>query len=86
MAAGETVWAQCAGCHGIEGEGGPSFTPPATAFNGDNSGYADDYLFWRIRTGGATGPAGSIMGPYPESQLPDDQLWQVISYLRSLGQ
>ncbi|MGK0358921.1 MAG: nitrite reductase/ring-hydroxylating ferredoxin subunit [Bradymonadia bacterium] len=86
ITAGETVYGQCAGCHGSEGEGSEAFMPPATAFNGDNSVYADDYLFWRIRTGGMSGPEGSVMGAYPESSLPDDQVWQIISYLRSIAQ
>ena len=84
LAAGEVVWAQCSGCHGAEGQGNEAIS--ATAFNGDNSAYADDYLFWRLRTGGATGPAGSIMPAYSEDQLSDTELWQVITYLRSLGQ
>ena len=84
LAAGEVVWAQCSGCHGAQGQGNEAIN--ATAFNGDNSAYADDYLFWRLRTGGATGPAGSIMPAYSEEQLGDTELWQVITYLRSLGQ
>lgn len=85
VAAGESVYVQCGACHGADGEGGPAFMPPATAFNVDNSAYADDYLFWRIRTGGVTGPDGSIMPSYSEAAMPDDQVWQVISYLRSLA-
>lgn len=85
VAAGETVWGQCAGCHGADGEGSDLFTPPAVAFNNDNSTYADDYLFWRIRTGGMSGPDGSAMPAYPESALSDDEVWQVISFLRSLA-
>lgn len=86
VTAGQGIWGQCAACHGPMGEGGPAFNPPATAFDGDTSVYADDYLFWRIRTGGMTGPSGSVMPAYNASQLSDDQVWQVISYLRSLGQ
>ena len=65
LAAGEVVWAQCSGCHGAQGQGNEAIN--ATAFNGDNSAYADDYLFWRLRTGGATGPAGSIMPAYSKN-------------------
>lgn len=87
LEAGEEIWQQCAGCHGAMGEGAVGFPDPMpTMFNGDNSAYSDSYLFWRLRTGGATGPEGSIMPAYPESQLSDEQLWQVITYLRSLGQ
>lgn len=84
LAAGQTVWSQCSGCHGAEGQGNAGIN--ATAFDGDNSAYADDYLFWRIRTGGASGPDGSIMPAYSEEQLSETELWQVITYLRSLGQ
>lgn len=84
VTAGEQIWGQCLGCHGANGEGSTAFMPPATAFDGDNSVYADDYLFWRIRTGNVTGPEGSAMPPF--ASLSDDETWQVISYLRSLGQ
>lgn len=87
LAAGEQVWAQCAGCHGAAGEGNDAFgDPKPTAFNGGTAGYADDHLFWRIRTGAMSGPEGSIMPAYSAEQLSDDQVWQVITYLRSLGQ
>ena len=53
----------------------------ATAFNGDNSAYADDYL------SGDSVPARpvgrGIMPAYSEEQLSDTELWQVITYLRS---
>jgi mono/diheme cytochrome c family protein len=81
---GETVYAQCAGCHGANGEGTAISDPPPTAFNLDQSAWSDGYLFWRLREGGASGPSGSIMPAYPESSLSDDQVWQVISYLCSL--
>ena len=84
LAAGETVWAQCTACHGAQGQGNEAIG--ATAFDGDTSAYADDYLFWRLRTGAATGPAGSVMPAYSEDQLSDTEVWQVITYLRSLGQ
>lgn len=85
VAAGETVYGQCAGCHGSMGEGSDIFMPPAPSA-GTINGLQDDYLFWRIRTGGMTGPDGSAMPAYPEDQLSDDEVWQVISYFRSLAQ
>ena len=84
IAQGEVVYAQCAGCHGSNGEGTQISDPPPTAFDVDQSNWSDGYLFWRLREGGASGPSGSIMPAYPESSLSDDQVWQVISYLRSL--
>ncbi|MCA9543105.1 MAG: Rieske 2Fe-2S domain-containing protein [Myxococcales bacterium] len=87
LAAGEQVWnTTCAGCHGPAGEGTDFLTPPATVFASGSDNYSDGYLFWRLRTGGATGPQGSIMPAYSEAQLSDEQVWQVITYLRSLGQ
>lgn len=87
LAAGETLWQQCAGCHGANGEGVPGFAEPVpTMFSGGTDGYKDGYLFWRVRTGPEGGPAGSIMPAYDASQLTDEQVWQVITWLRSLGQ
>ncbi len=87
LAAGEALWVQCGSCHGPMGEGNQNFPDPKpTAFNGNNSGYSDGYLFWRLRTGGMTGPEGSIMPAYSPEQMSDDQIWQVLTYLRSLGQ
>ena len=85
--AGKEIWdGNCAFCHGETGEGVDGFPDPTpTLFNGDNSAYQDDYLFWRLRTGGATGPEGSIMPAYDEATYSDEQIWQVITYLRSLG-
>jgi Rieske Fe-S protein len=85
LGAGELLWnSNCAGCHG---DGRVNFgDPKPTDFTQDTSGYADDFLFWRVRTGAATGPEGSIMSTYDEATLSDDQVWQVLTYLRSLGQ
>ena len=46
--------------------------------------YTDGYMFWRVRTGNLTGPANSTMEPYDTKMLSDEQVWQVITYLRSL--
>lgn len=84
LAAGQTLYGACAGCHGSDGAGSPAFVPPATDFTGDQSAWTDGYLFWRIRTGAASGPAGSVMPAYEASQT-EDETWQVITYLRSFG-
>ncbi len=86
LAAGEQLWAQCSGCHGVAGEGTSFLDPVPTPFNTDSSGYSDGYLFWRVRTGGEGGPPNTAMPAYSVDQLDDEQLWQVITYLRSLGQ
>jgi cytochrome b6-f complex iron-sulfur subunit len=66
----------CAACHGPEGEG--NAFPGATAFNVDQLGSSDGYLFWRIREG----VPGTAMAAYPA--LNDDDTWRIVTYLRSL--
>ena len=86
LSGGEQLWTQCSGCHGVNGEGSDGFPEPKpTVFSGDNGAYSDGYLFWRLRTGSSSGPMGSIMPAYDASTLPDDDVWKVITYLRSLG-
>ena len=76
----------CASCHGAGGVGTDlPFNPPPTAFTSDPraSEWTDGYLFWRIKKGEG-GPAGSSMSAY-ESLLTDDQIWKIVSYLRTLA-
>lgn len=74
----------CTTCHGAEGVGNPALVPPGSAFNVDQTGMPDDYMFWRIRTGNVGGPMGSTMFAYGEAALSDTEVWQIVSYLRSL--
>jgi len=83
-ALGEAEYVNCVGCHGAEGVSGTGLMPPATAFNVDQSEWSDGYLFWRIKEGGAGGPAGTSM-PAFGSFMSDDQMWQLVSYIRSLS-
>ncbi len=76
VAAGQRVFrTSCAICHGAEGEGGAG--PPLT--RGDfRHGSSDRALFRNILTGiRGTGMAGVYR--------PDTQIWQVVSYVRSLA-
>lgn len=83
--AGQAIYdGTCASCHGADGTGGPQFSPAATDFTIDQSAWTDGRLFWRIRTGAASGPTGSIMPAYDSTQS-EDETWQVITYLRTLG-
>jgi mono/diheme cytochrome c family protein len=85
LTAGREIYdGACAACHGITGTGGPQFNPASTDFTVDQSAWTDGYLFWRTRTGAASGPAGSIMPAYDGTQS-EDETWQVITYLRSFG-
>ena len=75
-AAGRTTYDQtCASCHGPAGRGdrGPALDAGAFARGGD-----DGALFHTIRTG----VPGSQMPAFP--RLTDDQVWQIVSYIRTL--
>jgi mono/diheme cytochrome c family protein len=73
----------CASCHGPQGLGDG---PAAAALDPAPKNLAnlqkiarDDYLFWRI----STGREGTAMVAW-KSVLTDEQIWQVIAFLRSL--
>lgn len=83
--AGQSTFAvRCVFCHGAEGKGdgpeGPKNPPPAnlTATRRD-----DDYLLWRISTGGRDAPICSAM-PAFEKVLSEAQRWQVVAFVRTL--
>jgi mono/diheme cytochrome c family protein len=77
----------CARCHGINGLGdGPDGTnlypPPANVAAASKMPMASDsYLFWTISEGGA--PVRSAMPPFKQT-LKEDDIWQIITYLRVL--
>lgn len=66
--------ARCSGCHGIDAKGvrGPDLT---IAWS---SGASDDRLFQAIRRGV---PASEM----PASSAPDDEIWSILAYLRTLS-
>jgi PQQ-dependent dehydrogenase (methanol/ethanol family) len=77
IAAGKRLYEQaCQSCHGGEGRGGRG---PALATGVFRRGSEDDQLFRTIRRG----IAGTAMPPF--SRLTADQVWQLVSYLRSLS-
>lgn len=75
----------CATCHGVKGDGrGPlasQFNPPPRNFACAKtiSGVPDGQLFWIIRFGSP----GAAMPPH--RNLSDEQIWQLVLYLRSLS-
>ena len=75
----------CATCHGVKGDGrGPlasQFNPPPRNFACAKtiSGVPDGQLFWIIRFGSP----GAAMPPH--RNLSDEQIWQLVVYLRSLS-
>jgi hypothetical protein len=44
---------------------------------------SDDYLHWRIAEGGMMRPFNSVM-PSWKGILSEDQIWMIITYLRTL--
>ncbi len=81
--------ALCIQCHG---EGGVGDGPEAKGFNpppGDLTRpgmreMSDGYLFWRIAEGGAFEPYNSLM-PAWGTLLSDTEIWELVSYLRTLS-
>lgn len=77
----------CAACHGPTGLGdGPAAPglnppPPNIAAAAKLPMATDAYLYWTIADGGA--PLGTAM-PAFKSALKEDQIWQIITYLRDL--
>lgn len=78
----------CAACHGEQAHGdGPAaaaLNPPPRSIADELGQTSDDYLFWRISAGGAMAPFHSSM-PAWKSILPEEQIWQIIAFLRTLG-
>ena len=79
-----TFGVRCAFCHGPVGKGdgpeGPKHPPPAdlTAKRRD-----DDFLLWRISTGGRDAPHCSAMPAFAAS-LTETQRWQLVAFVRTL--
>jgi len=77
--------ASCAVCHGEKGDGkgllSAQYDPPPRNFACAKTvnGVPDGQLFWIIRFGSP----GTAMPPH--SKLSDDQIWQLVSYLRQLA-
>lgn len=71
--AGKTLFRNgCAGCHGPEGEGGRGPNLRERVFWHPTE---DDTLFSAIRKG---------IGIMPASTLPDDDVWRIVAFVRSL--
>lgn len=82
---GDVGSANCALCHGKKGDGrGPlsgQYDPPPRNFACAQTinGVPDGQLFWIIRFGSP----GSAMPPH--SSLKDEEVWQLVLYLRQLA-
>jgi len=87
-AAGQRLYEQhCAACHGVaglgDGEAGAALRPaPANVAVATKLPMVSDaYLYWTIAEGGV--PVGSAMPPF-KTVLAEDEIWQIVVYLREL--
>ena len=79
---------KCKKCHGKEGDGKGSgaedMDPMPTAFiaPGFLEGRKDGQLFWIVEKG-SDGTEMNSFGPGSETNLSEEDIWQVITYIRS---
>ncbi|NPA06291.1 MAG: cytochrome c [Chloroflexi bacterium] len=84
---GKTIYqTYCASCHGEkalgEAEAGQKLDPPAAPLAHTIRRVSDAYLFWRISEGGSE--FGTAMPAYKDV-LSEQEIWDVINYLRDLS-
>ncbi len=76
----------CVSCHGDTGMGdgpaSPALNPPPAPIAQSSRTMKDDYLFWRISEGGV--PFNTSMPPW--KSLDEQSRWDLINYIRSLGE
>lgn len=82
--AGAVVYnTNCVACHGPQGHGdgpaGAALDPAPKNLPELSTTAGDDFLFWRI----STGSPGTSM-PGWNGVLTEEQIWQVITYIRTL--
>lgn len=87
--AGGALFAErCSSCHGATGLGdGPAaaaLDPKPADLATTASEFEDDFHFWRIMDGGAMAPFNSSM-PAQKGILTEDQVWQLVTFIRTLG-
>jgi len=85
IAAGKKAYAKCASCHGINGQGGPGndLIPAAPSLVDDqwDHGSTDGEIFNNIKNG--IGPDFNMV-PFKD-QLKDEEIWNLVNYLRSIA-
>jgi len=85
----EAYVALCSQCHGDDGRGkGPDaagLNPRPSDFTDQEQmqAHTDGYLFWRISDGGDFDPYNSLMTAWG-TLLSEQEIWELISYLRTL--
>jgi mono/diheme cytochrome c family protein len=79
----EVFEANCQACHGPQGHGdgpaGQALDPRPRNLAEIQAAVGDDFLFWRIREG----KPGTSMVAW-KGILTDEQIWQTVSFIRSL--
>lgn len=79
----EIFQTNCAMCHGPQGHGdgpaGASLDPRPKNLGALQKSVADDYLYWRIHDG----KPGTSMVAW-KGILSEEQIWQVVSFIRTL--
>jgi mono/diheme cytochrome c family protein len=79
------AYAKCASCHGINGQGGPGndLIPAAPSLVDDqwDHGSTDGEIFNNIKNG--IGPDFNMV-PFKD-QLKDEEIWNLVNYLRSIA-
>ena len=80
----------CSACHGLEGAGGtsggritPSGAQPPTNFADAawQAARTDGEIFWTLMHGSH----GTDMAPYMPLYLTEEQVWQIVTYIRMFG-
>ncbi|MGB2894707.1 MAG: c-type cytochrome [Anaerolineales bacterium] len=85
----EAYFALCSQCHGEDGRGqgteAARINPPPADFTNQERmrELTDGYLFWRISDGGNFDPYNSLMTAWG-TLLSEQEIWELISYLRTL--
>jgi len=87
IAAGKQIYQRrCASCHAVNGQGGPGndLIPAAPSLVDDqwDHGSTDSAIFDTIKNGV---PPDFNMVPFKDT-LKDEEIWNVVNYLRSIGQ
>ena len=82
--------ANCIGCHGATGKGDGAAAAALTPKPQDHTdgkimnALSDKYLFDIIKDGGAAQKKSAIM-PASSKKLNDQEIWDVVAYIRSLA-
>ncbi|TPV96893.1 MAG: c-type cytochrome [Myxococcales bacterium FL481] len=77
LEAGQELYEENCGCHGDDGSGGEGVADLTTS---SAAAWADDYWLWKVSEG-----EGENMPGFKDA-LSEDEIWQVITYCRTLAE